>query len=166
LDILKKSEIKVPSYKTGNVTYCQAGTGFMTKFEFPYLKNSLLSDKHIRIMKAELLLYPLKGSYQKIPLPSKVQLYATDNVNHKGSVINDTTKSQLYIDNLYHEETSYAIDITSYVRSMIQANTDEIPSMIVSFADYKNWTTLDRVIFSDGLLQVKSTRLKITYWRY
>jgi len=166
LSQLSANQLALSSLKTDNVAYCQAGTGFMTKFEFPYLRNILLTPNHIKILKAELLLYPLKNSYITVPLPSKFLLYQTIGINQLGSLaIRDTTNSQLMFDNLYGNQTCYDIDITSFINSFVQTYTEIVPSLIVSFSYTENSTSLKRVIFSDGLF-VNSTRLRITYWRY
>jgi hypothetical protein len=166
LSQLTSNQLSLSSLKTGDVTYCQAGTGFMTKLEFPYLQNILMTSNHIRILNAQLLLYPLIGSYKTVPLPTKFQLYQTQDINQLGGLVNDTTKSQLHIDNQFGDQTAYYIDITNFITNFLQTNSYVTPSLIVTFSYKDNSTSLKRVIFSDGLFQVNSTRLRITYWRY
>ena len=168
--LIKPTDV-LSSSKTGNVTFCQAGTGFMTKFEFPYIRNFQISDKRIKILRAELLLYPEKGTYKNIPLPPKVIMYVTDDINDinwgvTGLANPDTARAQLFVDALYGAETSYTIDITGYVTSLFQHYSDQVPALMASFLYADNETKLKRVIISDGLKNAKSTRLRLTYWRY
>jgi protein involved in ribonucleotide reduction len=170
LNTLKKPTDVLPSTKTGNATYCQAGTAFMTKFEFPYIRNFQETQQHIKILKAELLIYPVRGSYNNIPLPTKLIPYITDEFNQVHSLaIPDTSKQQLVYDYLNREETYYIIDITSYASSLFQLTSDknQVPAIITSFSYADNSTKLKRAIISDGLAtKAKSTRLRITYWLY
>jgi hypothetical protein len=165
LAILKKATDQVPSKMTGHDAYIQAGTGFMTKIELPYLK-LLLTQEHIRILQAELLLYPEKNTFQKVPLPSKLALYLTNSVNSLGAILNDTTKTQLIIDRSYGDQTYYIIDVSNFVNSFYQNYSADVPSLMVSFGYSDNSSKLNRLILSDGSTKLQSTRLRITYWRY
>ncbi len=166
LDTLKKLKDKLSSLKSGNATYCQGGTGFLTRIEFPYLKNLRFTPEHIKILRAQLILCPVKNTYKTIGLPSKLFLYEANDLNEIGYLVTDTLSLHLTIDDVYNETTAYTLDITSYISSIIQDKTDDIPAVIVTLptVDYK--TTLERVILSNGLGQMNSTRLKILYWRY
>ena len=166
LDTLRRLKDRLSSLKSGNATYCQGGTGFLTKIEFPYLKNLQFTTEHIKILKAQLILCPVKSTYKTIGLPPKLFLYEANDLNQIGYNLTDTLSQHLTVDNIYNETTAYTLDITSYISSIIQDRTDNIPAVIVTLPNVDFKTTLERVILSNGLGQANSTRLKIWYWRY
>jgi hypothetical protein len=166
LSQIKTQKEVVPSKLSNHTTYCQAGTGYMTKFVFPYIKNILLTPQNIKILKAELLIYPKTGSFRNIPLAPKLTMYQTNIFNEITGYANDTTKNQLYVDYTYGEGTAYIVDVTSYITSIFQSNIDQEPELLATFLYADNSTKLSRVVISDGTTQLNSTRLRITYWRY
>jgi hypothetical protein len=93
-------------------------------------------------------------------------LYEANDLNQIGYNLTDTLSQHLTVDNIYNETTAYTLDITSYISSIIQDRTDNIPAVIVTLPNVDFKTTLERVILSNGLGQANSTRLKIWYWRY
>ena len=166
LDTLRRLKDRLSSLKSGNATYCQGGTGFLTRIEFPYLKNLQFTTEHIKILKAQLILCPVKSTYKTVGLPPKLFLYEANDLNQIGYNLTDTLSQHLTVDNIYNETTAYTLDITSYISSIIQDRTDNIPAVIVTLPNVDFKTTLERVILSNGLGQANSTRLKIWYWRY
>ena len=62
LKALKTKEDLITSFTTENKTYCQAGTGIMTKIEFPYIKNLFETYSTYKILKAELVIKPVRST--------------------------------------------------------------------------------------------------------
>jgi hypothetical protein len=165
---LKHLENKLSSLVTDSLYYCQPGVGIMSRIEMPYLKNVLHTNGNIKIMKAQLILFPARNSYKTINLPKRIALYEANELNKVGSLVNDTTTAQLTIDNFNNESTFYTIDVTSYIATVLANSTDVTPVLMVTLPAGKTATTLDRIIFANGLGLPNSTRskLKILYWKY
>jgi hypothetical protein len=166
---LHKLEDLVPSTSTNNQTYCQDGTGLMTKLEFPYLKQLLQTGTNVKILKAELILCPIRASYNSVSLPKTLYLNYSDNLNTFGSYLTSqgyTLTPTLTIDDHYNEKTQYSFDLTSYVESVIAETSNTIPALEVSIPYEQNKMTLSRVILGDGLHKVNTAKLRILYWRY
>jgi hypothetical protein len=166
LNTLQKAEDRLLSLQSANQTFIQGGTGFLTRIEFPYLSNFKFSSNRIKLLKAQLIIRPVKNTYKTFTLPTKFVIYEANFDNKIGYIQNDTTASQLTIDDLYNEETAYTIDISSFINSAIQNTTDDIPAIIVTLPFSDSRSTLKRAILSDGMGQNISTKLKILYWRY
>lgn len=171
LNDLKKLENSVYSTRTKNQTYCQAGIGLMTKLEFPYLKQLLPAESNVKILKAVLILCPVKQTYKLVSLPKSLYFSSTDNLNtftnafftnSQGAVITPT----LYIDEQYNEATQYSLDMTSFVVSAANASTNNIPAVEVSISSDKNYNSLSRVVLGDAFRTVNTAKLEILYWRY
>ena len=166
----KKQEDMVSSILTDNQTFCQAGTGFVTRLEFPYI-NKLLEAGTIKILKAELSLAPVMNTYNLIPLPPKLgfdlNLLNSSNAS-KGALTNPNGYPKFLDDSQYKEQTAFVYDVTDYVRSVILQNPDEAPAIGVSITTSSNlyFNTLDRVIWGDRFRNSNITKLKILYWRY
>jgi len=166
---LKKLENSVYSSRTKNQTYCQGSTGLMTKLEFPYLSKLLQVGSNIKILKAELILCPVKGSYKTIRLPNYLYLNYTDNLNTIGSFLSNGQSiltPVLTLDEQYGEQTQYSFDLTSFITSAVNQTTTSIPALEVSISSDLNYTTLKRVVLGDGIRGVNTAKLKILYWRY
>ncbi len=107
-----------PSSETGDLAFMQGLVGLFPKIEFPSLQD-ITFEKRWRILKAELLLPPLKESYNMFPLPENLCLYQTDKHNNVGNVLSGYDGSTIYStlekDDLYNQNTLYTIDITPFV---------------------------------------------------
>jgi hypothetical protein len=169
LNALKKQKDMLKSKETNNETYCQAGTGIRTRIEFPYLKNLFQTYTASKILKAELIIKPVKKSFALVPLPSNVYLYSTNTLNDLGSLLINASKTTispvLYQDPMYNE-TSYTYDITYYLSSIINNLKDDAPALLLSFQDTESGASLDRLIIGDYYHDTNAIRLKITYWKY
>jgi len=161
---------KVSSSKTNNETYLQAGTGILTRFEIPYLKNLLELYPNVRILKAELVIAPVRNTYKTIKLPDKISLYATDDVNRFGSPILDMNTGTVQIgvrviDEIYQEDTHYTFDVTNYIAAKLLEQTDNIPALLVSITPNDVYRTTDRLVI--GSQQNSSNKVKlIIYYMY
>ncbi len=58
---IKQEGNEISSTETDNKVYMQGLTGFISKIQFPTLGN-ILMDKRWKILKAELIIKPAKGS--------------------------------------------------------------------------------------------------------
>jgi hypothetical protein len=117
---LKATNNIISSSQTGNKAFLQGLIGLMPKIQFPTLKD-LLMENHWKILRAELILEPVKTSYDIIKLPKELYLYDTDKHNKINNSLNDASGAQivasLYLDELFKEDTRYTFDITSFITS-------------------------------------------------
>ncbi|MDP4208928.1 MAG: DUF4270 family protein [Bacteroidota bacterium] len=168
LKSLKYLTDRVASEKTGGLSFAQTGTGIMTRMEFPTIRRLTDTDKKIRIISASLILSPVEGI---ISLPSSLNFYNTDynnNFNIKSPLSNSSTGAVItstpYIDPM-HTQSSYSVDITSFIADEITTISSIPPALLVS-VPLENSTTLERLILASPKQAVNPTRLRITYWRY
>jgi hypothetical protein len=162
---------KVPVKNTDNQSYIQGGTGIVTRLEIPYLKNLLLLHENLRILKAELILEPVRNTYKTIQLPKRVGLYSSDKYNRFGSILlNVNTGSplvgNLVIDEEYQEGTRYTFDATSFIQSKIAEATDEIPALLVTISPNEIYTTADRLVLGSQINSDSKVILKLYYMNY
>lgn len=168
LQSLKKQENTVPSDTFDHTeTFCQAGIGLATKLQFPYLKN-LQEKGNIKILKAQLILSPVPGSYNLMRLPTDFNFYTLKNTN----LLNDPFMSssnysigKWTFDYEFNEDTHYTFDITKFITNAI-GQTSDIPSIGVTVSSSEFNTSLNRVAFNDFYHIRNATKLKIWYWRY
>ena len=126
---------EIHSSLTGNAAYGQSATGSMIKMRFPTLKTLLKVPNFAKVLKAALIISPLKGSYSTTYyLPPVLRL---SNTNANNGIGNDlayvTTAGSLAIqlgllqtDYFLGENTSYQYDLTEYVKEII-SNSNIIP---------------------------------------
>lgn len=115
---ISTSDFAVPSDQTGDMAFLQAMVGLLPKVQFPTLQDIFMNSQW-KVLRAELVFDPVKGSYDYLDLPKQLCLYGTDKYNNIGSAIVDASQnvilSSLTIDKLYNENTSYTIDITTFI---------------------------------------------------
>ncbi|HEY4786391.1 MAG TPA: DUF4270 family protein [Bacteroidales bacterium] len=183
MSALTKQTKVVSSFDTQDQVYCQAGTGLMARLEFPYLKrlvdastNSTSATPNIKILKAELILSPIQGTYNSVSLPSSLLLYQLDYLNNISGILVDNSGNalapKLTIDHQFNEQTYYTFDVTSFVTSAVQATTNDVPALGISMPSTSTstpnelYTTLDRLVLGDGNRSLNVSKLKIYFWRY
>jgi hypothetical protein len=169
---LKYAKDDVSSYYTNNQTYCQAGSGIMTKIEFPYIKQFVQDAKMTKIVKAQLVLCPIKDSYDTIPLPTSLNLLRISKTNEMGGTIKGSDGNALtptlYYDYVYNENTQYVFDVTSFVNTLISDKEPSYPDLAVTIPLDNNlyFKTLNRVIFGDIKRKFNKAELRLTMWKY
>lgn len=108
---------------TGNMSFMSGMGGIFIKIGFLYLNNLRSIWDHCRATSAELIVYPLEGSYCKqnySSLPSTVNLYIMDenNISTGGAITasdGETLQSGslTYDEMMFPESTYYTYDITA-----------------------------------------------------
>ncbi|MBC8033883.1 MAG: DUF4270 family protein [Chitinophagaceae bacterium] len=110
----------VPSAALRNAAYVQYSTGLIAKVTFPYLQNLLTIDDAGKILRADLIIKPLPGSFSgPFRLPRQLDISLTDNINTIGPVVGS---ANLFNDFVNGENTGYTYDITSYLQSELRVN--------------------------------------------
>jgi hypothetical protein len=105
----------------GNKAYLHGLIGLLPKIQFPSLQDIFLENRW-KILKAELVCEPVKGSYSNFKLPEKLYLYDTDKNNLINSQLSNSSGylySKLSLDEYFNEDTRYTFDITTFIQSEI-----------------------------------------------
>lgn len=169
ISLLKKKEHMLPSSETSNVTYCQGGTGIMTRIEFPYLANLFKTYQAYKILKAQLIIRPVHKTYDPIPLASNVHLYYSNSINDFGSVLTKTDETTINpvisIDNMYNQ-SSYTYDITDFLTATMLNLKDDAPALLLSITEDIQGYSLQRLIVGDQNHASNPIQLKVTFWKY
>ena len=171
VSVFNSTNKEVVSTSTGNSAYIQTLTGFMAKIKFPTLRSLLLRPDYLKILKAELVIKPVKNSYNAItPLPPKLSAVTTDQSNTLGTPLSSTASGSaitqtgnLIIDPLYNENTSYTYDITSYLQQQILISSANQNGLLLVPPVPASISSLNRVIIGDQKNTQGSIQLKVYY---
>jgi len=171
IDLPGSQKDKLPAKYTDKQSFIQSGTGIVTRLEIPYLKTLLALHQNMQILRAELILEPVRNTYKTILLPARVSLFQSDKYNRFGApVLNMNTGSaligNLVIDNVYQEETSYTFDITSFIQTKITEATDDIPALLITVTPNDIYRTADRLILGSQTNSDSKVKLKVYYMNY
>ncbi len=112
-------------------------------------------------MEAHLSLAPLENSYNVFDLPSELVSYQTDKLNR---IRSEVASSTLTLDDLYHEDTAYFFDITSYLKyELADSYIDPDTGFLITLPSDELPAKLHRLIID---AQNPNTKLKIYYLSY
>jgi hypothetical protein len=166
-----KQTEKLSSKLTHNMSVVQGGTGIVTRFEIPYLKNLRELYSNTQVLRAELILEPAKNTYNIFKLPAKTSLYGTDHLNRIGQYISvpnvgGIQTGTLVIDNMFQEETSYSYDITDFISTKLNAESDDIPALLLQITPDDMFKTTDRLVLGSQSNPDSKVKLKIYYMNY
>jgi hypothetical protein len=164
---LKASNNIISSSQTGNKAFLQGLIGLMPKIQFPTLKD-LLMESNWKILHAELILEPVKTSYDIIELPKELYLYDTDKHNLITNLLYDESGEQigssLNLDELFKEDTRYTFDITSFITSEISDSYfDYEHGILVGLKGSELVSTFGRMIIDGKSPAVKLRLYYLTY---
>jgi hypothetical protein len=114
-----------PSNLTGNASYVDNIIGLTTKMTFPYLNSIAQRPDYIGLLRAQLTIIPLAGSFNTTwTLPPAVGIYNTDLHNTLLGTVLATGSSSVQTGNLIANyftplSSSYTYDVTNFVASQI-----------------------------------------------
>jgi hypothetical protein len=114
-----------PSSLTGNASYVDNMLGLTTKLVFPYLNSISQRPDYIGLLRAQLTIIPLAGSFNTTwTLPPAVGVYSTDLHNQLGAPIfapgSGTQQTGSVVPNYFQPLlTEYTYDVTNFVASQI-----------------------------------------------
>lgn len=155
------------STETGNKAFMQALTGLMPKIRFPTLQDIFLENRW-KILKAELIIEPVKNSYDFFALPEEIYLYETDKHNNINGTLYDNSGNALVasfiLDDLYKEDTRYTFDITSFIiNELSDKYVDYEHGLLFGLLESKYKSTLERLVIEG---KNPSVKLKLYYLSY
>lgn len=161
----------LPSSATGNRLFVQSITRTVTRMDFTSVPSLPELSKYGRIMRAELILRPVAGTYRDFKLPPALTLCPADNKNYvvPGDTLSSSAGYQygtLFTDYLNPENTRYTYDVTDYCRSLIGTDSYSYRGLLVipTTGDYE--TKFNRLIMGDGKNAESKAQLRIYYLLY
>jgi hypothetical protein len=152
----------ISSTLTGDVSFVQAGTGLVTRLDFPSVKTFFANQPNLILNAAFLVVYPEAGTYPKNLLPPKsLQLYSTDPTNIPLSPISGGSASISY-DYQYGLNTQYTFDVYSYIFGQIKSGTNYIvPLFLVPGSTLGS--SANRLYLGDKIHANTKIQLKLFY---
>jgi hypothetical protein len=159
---------QISSSLTDNLSYVQAGTGLTTRIEFPYLRQLSTLSGYGAVLRAVLVIKPLKGSYSRTDmLPTVLNLSKTDYSNATGSYVTSTSGTtltgSLQIDVTNDNNTEYSYDITSYVQSLVISENGSKNALLLIPPTSAFYTTLERLTIGNTKLSKDQIKLYVYY---
>jgi hypothetical protein len=155
---------EVSSTATNHAAYLQSTTGLQVKIRFPTLWAIQQYPDYLSILKAELIIKPVQGTYNTVfVLPPQLILSQTDDDNLIGGTVAGANAS---IDYLSGINTNYTYDITSYIKQQVTAGPENNAKrglmLTVPAASYN--TSFNRAVIGDWFNSNNSRiSLKIYY---
>jgi hypothetical protein len=163
-----KGFTEVPAAQSNHLSYTQPGTGLYLKMIFPSLKGVILNEDIVRLLKAELIIRPVKQSFDlnKFKLPSQLFLVNTDGSNIAGYSVTSSAGGVLYenpvIDNLFNLDNYYSFDVTTPINTMINTAGSEDDGFYVVQGFAGLAVQLNRIIAGDKTIPGYTTQLKLS----
>jgi hypothetical protein len=150
LQSIKMDGNEISSTETDFKGYLQGMTGLLPKIRFPSLQDILLENRW-KILKAELVVEPVKNSYDVFKLPEKLYIYDTDRENRINSVLVDDESNALVarfeLDEIFGEETRYTYDITRFINNELSdAYFDYDHGLLLGLEQEEFRSSLDRIV--------------------
>jgi hypothetical protein len=162
----------LPSTASNNRAYLQPLTGALIRMDFPSLTSLQELGKYGRIMRAELVLRPVSGTYVREALPQRLVLGLADfrhQVSAGDTIISAGGGAQygnLQADKLHPENTRYVYDVTDYCQAMITADSYAYRGLLLMPPGGEYRTQFNRLVLGDGKNTQHRAELKIYYLIY
>jgi len=162
--MIKQEGNEISSSEANNRGYLQGLTGFLPKIQFPTLGNILMQERW-KILKADLIIKPAKGTYDLFHLPKSLHIYDTDRENRIKTELTDDkgdpSVARFEYDEFYDETTSYTFDITNFLNNELSdAIFDYEHGLLIGLGQNEFRSTLDRLVIEGKNPPVK---LRIYY---
>jgi hypothetical protein len=167
IDLPSNQQISLPVTLTDDRSFVHAGVGIATRFEIPFLKNLYYLNGDIRILDARIEIEPAENTYNEFLLPERMSLITTDDLNRWGSPVytkgNLNQTGNLVIDMLNQEDTRYSFDVTNFLITRLEQQTDELPALLLTVSSDELYKTTQRLILGSQHHNENKVKLKIYY---
>lgn len=164
-----KPFVAIPSEKTNNLTYVQAGTGLMTRVEFPYLHTFITNHPGLVINRAELqILTGFNSATSATPTPPAMLLYLTDRTNIPLSVLNQDFSTQPQVSYFYTNPAVtqvgfYKYFLVQYVGALLNRTEYTGTALLMGFPETAMENSVQRVALGNQMNNASRIRLRIYY---
>ncbi len=172
LSNLSSSNNQIPSSATNNTSFLQSVSGAVIKVSFPYLRNFLQIPQYVKLVRAQLVITPLRGSFNNnTTLPPYIRLSSTTYLNQFGADLTATGAGgastvqygNLVIDNLYGVNTKYTYDVTAYITGQLAIEQNNSNGVLLSPPAPANTTNFNRLILGDNHSATPGVQLQLYY---
>ncbi len=162
---------KLSESASQSTSLLQAGSGYGVRIDFPYLNNLLEIKAEGRIVKAELIIRPMTGTFKHDALPPAIYMAEVNKVNSIVQYFTDSDgnpiAATLVTDPMYHENTYYKYDVTSYLNYRItEPIIDPQKGLMMVLPENLNSQTLDHVTLGGHTNTQSQSELHIYYYYY
>lgn len=163
---------ELPSSESSNEVLIQALTASYVRIEFPYLNNLLELGDYGTIINAELIIYPVKGTYSAaVPLPPDLSIYvSTENDVSIGAITtysgDELQTGNLSVDNLLDIDTYYSYDIASFMQEQLGVFGINRRVLILVIPEADLAATLNTLVVGDKNHTRNGAKLLISYLIY
>jgi Domain of unknown function (DUF4270) len=169
LTVLNAANKEVLSTQTGGAGYTQSATGLYAKISFPTIRQILQRPDFIKIVKAELIIKPVAGSYSgQYPLPSQLIAATTDGLNEPGAALVTgsgvslvTQNGNLFQDPLYPANTNYIYDVTSYLLQQLNTTGINENGLLLVPPPGNRTNIFNRLVTGDAYNKNADTRMQL-----
>jgi len=160
---LTEANPELPSTSSGNQAFMQPITSLYVKLLFPTITNLLAYPDYIAVMKAQLIIKPVQGTYSPLHnLVPQVNLSLTNQANTISGPL-PYGNGNLSIDYLYGTNTNYSYDITSYIQNALNQGADNNAKnglmLIAPAASYN--TMFNRTVLGNSYNALKSNQISL-----
>ncbi|WP_299100085.1 DUF4270 family protein [uncultured Winogradskyella sp.] len=168
LELITDQEYNLSSSDSNGISYNQSGTGYVTKIEFPTLKDIYDVGESGTILEATLYIQPNTTSHSDIqPLSDALLLYTIDQNNDLASQISnsaDVVSASLTTDNSEFNEILYTIPVIDFIDQKLSESPETEDALILIPSDYNS--SINKIIFNDSEKSEFKTKLVLTYAIY
>jgi hypothetical protein len=168
LEAITDQEYNLYSTDSYGISYNQAGTGYVTKIEFPTIKDIYDIGREGTILDAVLYIEPNTVSHSDIqPLSESLLLYTIDQNNDLASQISnsvDVVSGTLSTDNSEFNLITYEVPVIDFIDQKLSESPETEDALILIPNDYNS--SINKIIFNDAERSSYNTRLVITYAIY
>ncbi len=172
LTILGPANREAESTLTNNMAFVQSATGLEAKIRFPTLRNLLQRPDYAQILKAELDILPVRGSFSgQYPLPPELDLYSTSLLNDPLSPLTiaqagglaQVQNGNLQVDWLYGQNTFYSYDVTTFLQQQIAISDNNKNGLLIQPPSPSFESALNRMVLGDSRNIKDRIMLKVYY---
>ncbi|WP_417860345.1 DUF4270 family protein [Winogradskyella sediminis] len=168
LEAITSQEDNLTSAESGNISYNQAGTGYVTRIEFPSIKDLYNIDGEGTILEATLYIEPNSESHSDIqPLSETLLLYTIDQNNDLASQVSNSvdvvTATTTDIDSEFNQ-VAFTVPVIDFIDQKLSESPETEDALILIPTDYNS--TINKIIFNDSQRSNFNTKLVLTYAIY
>ncbi|WP_179352184.1 DUF4270 family protein [Winogradskyella vidalii] len=168
LESITDQEYNLESAVSNGISYNQAGTGYVTKIEFPSIKNIYNINGEGTVLEATLYIEPNALSHSTIqPLSETLSLYTIDQNNDLASQISnsvDVVSAELTTDGSEFNTIVYEVPVIDFLDQKLSESPETGNALILIPTDYNS--TINKIIFNDSQRSDYKTKLIVTYAIY
>lgn len=168
IEEITSQEYNLASANSNNISYSQAGVGYVTRIQFPTIKNIYDINDEGTILEATLYVEPVVEAYSEIqPVSEELSLYTVDQNNNLSSQVSgssDYVYAYLTTDDAEYNNQVYSMSVLNYIDSKLNEEPEVDNALIMLPADYNS--TINKLLLNDREASNFKTKLVITYAIY